>query len=159
MAVAASKRLLYIVLLSACACIAHHFLVMFQLLATCCSSSEAQLALPWSIMPCRSCCVQCKLLIDQFCCSSLRVLIDMSRSDGSCSACISSHESDPVIKTSPFQILPHYQILLWQLPILIQTHYQIPPALPVHLVLRIVARNVPNKSHPRILSGRNAGSA
>ena len=38
-------------------------------------------------------------------------------------------------KNSSNQILTHYQILPWQLPILIPTHYQIPPVLPAQIVL------------------------
>ena len=88
----------------------------------------------------------------------------MFSSDGSCSADISSYESDAEmcscsVDSKEFFELTHYQILPWQIPILIPAHNQIPPVLPVQIVLRIVARKVFHKSFQRIPSGENAGFA
>ena len=98
------------------------FLVMFEMFVICYLCREAQIASPWSVMSCWSYDVQ-------FCCSSLRVLINMFSSDGvptslRMNLMLKCAAAAWIPKNSSNQILTHYQILPWQLPILIQTHYQ-----------------------------------
>ena len=92
----------------------------------------------------------------------------MFSSDGSCSADISSCESDMlkcaaaawIPKNSSNQILTHYQILPWQLPILIQTHYQIPPVVQVQISPKDRSKkSIPEELSKNLPSGKNAGSA
>ena len=136
------------------------FLVMFEMFVICYLCREAQIASPWSVMSCWSYDVQ-------FCCSSLRVLINMFSSDGSCSADISSYESNAEMCSCSMNSKEFFEPDLDPLPdSALATSDSDPDPLPDSASFASAdspedrsKKSIPQELPKNLPSGKNAGSA